>query len=69
MRAPIPVKLRELSRSGRLYSWRRAASSTELNRVREPSLIVQNPNKLLDPFKRLLILFAGIHNAIPIAPQ
>ena len=38
-------------------------------RVREPSLLVQNPNKLLDPFKRLLIAFAGIHNAIPIALQ
>jgi hypothetical protein len=35
----------------------------------EPFLLVQNPNKLLDPFKWFLILFAGIHNAIPIAPQ
>ena len=43
--------------------------STELNRVRDLSLLVQNPDKFLDPFKRLLILFAGIHNAIPIAPQ
>ena len=43
--------------------------STELDRVRDRSLLVQNPNKLLDPFKRLLILFAGIHNAVPITLQ
>ena len=35
----------------------------------EPFLLVQNPNKLLDPFKWFLILFARVHNAIPIALQ
>jgi len=52
-----------------VHSIRSGPLQPELNRVQEPSLLVQNPNKLLDPFKRLLILFAGIHNAIPIAPQ
>ena len=32
-------------------------------------LFVQNRNKRLDPFERIPILFAGIHNAIPIALQ
>jgi hypothetical protein len=41
--------------------------STELNRVGEPSLLVQNPDKFLDPFKRILILSTRIHNATPVA--
>ena len=70
--ATIPVKFSEVFRSGRLSSCGRATSrplSTELNRVGEPSLLVQNPDKFLDPFKRILILSTRIHNAIPVAPQ
>ena len=67
-----PLSSAEVFRSGRLSSCGRATSrplSTELNRVGEPSLLVQNPDKFLDPFKRILILSTRIHNAIPVAPQ
>jgi hypothetical protein len=43
--------------------------STKLNRVGEPSLLVQNPDKFLDPLKRILISSTRIYNAIPVAPQ